>query len=189
MSGAEAKSYAQKYLKASEDLIGQVGIEVKDLAAELVRVVPPPGQDEATAPQAAASASESERAGGPSEGVTSSGGSTQVDKDASQESNVAPASEEPFSWEEGDDASEAKSGAKEDGDNNKSAKSQDPAKSRPSEETQRLEASTRPPTGDFDGDASGSYDHSSKVVDDSNEGQTPAGQDKDDGSDSDSDWE
>ncbi|CAO1638260.1 unnamed protein product [Parajaminaea phylloscopi] len=40
LGGAEGRAYAQRYLKASEDLVGRVGEEWKDMMGELVRVVP-----------------------------------------------------------------------------------------------------------------------------------------------------
>lgn len=48
LGGSEGKAYAQRYLKASEDLIGRVGEEWKDMMNELVRVVPAEGAQKAS---------------------------------------------------------------------------------------------------------------------------------------------
>lgn len=51
LSSPETKELAKKYMKASEDVMSKVGEEWKDFMGELVRIVPPEGQQEGATTQ------------------------------------------------------------------------------------------------------------------------------------------
>lgn len=114
LGGPEGKAYAQRYLKASEELVGKMGEEWKDMMSELVRVVPADGQSQTGQQTAVASeasntakldkgapATDSGDAAAAPARTPSAAGATATTTPAASSAAASTDDEDAFSWEDG----------------------------------------------------------------------------------------